>query len=98
MFEPDLSLTLSDAQVVLTAGLRAIDGGETGFDLARVEALDSAAVVILLAWQRAAKSRGSKLDFHNLPPALCSLAALYGVDGLLHLATETAPQEPPARH
>ncbi len=91
MFEPGFPLNLQDAQAALAEGLRAIQTGQTVFDLSRVDALDSAAVVILLAWQRAARARNASLDFHNPPAALSSLAELYGVAELLHLAqSETA--------
>ncbi|MBS1169440.1 MAG: hypothetical protein H6R01_358 [Burkholderiaceae bacterium] len=83
MFDAGLSLTMADAPRALAEGLRALEAGETVFDLARVEALDSVAVALLLAWQRAARARGVEIKFHHLPPALGSLAELYGVTELL---------------
>jgi phospholipid transport system transporter-binding protein len=38
---------------------------------------------VLLAWQRAASSRGGALAVVNLPTGLASLAQAYGVDTLL---------------
>lgn len=52
-------------------------------DLAAVEAVDSAAVALLLAWLRQAQARGLNLRFENLPPNLTSLAQMYGVNELL---------------
>ena len=52
-------------------------------DLAEVTEVDSAAVSLLQEWQRQAARRGARLRFAHLPPALKSLAALYGVTDLL---------------
>ena len=93
MFQPSQPLTLQTAQSALAEGLRAIDAGQTSFDLMTVESVDSASVAILLAWVRAAQKRGATLVVHNPPAALSSLAALYGVSDLLQLpAQETAAQ------
>ncbi len=92
MFETGFPLNLQGAQSALAEGLRAIETGETVFDLSRVDALDSAAIAILLAWRRAARARNTNLDFHNPPPALSSLAELYGVAELLHLAQSKTAQ------
>lgn len=88
MFRPAQSLTVHNAQTVLGAGLRAIADGQTVFDLGELTAVDSAAVVTLLAWQRAARKSGKTLAFSNLPANLQSLVALYGVTDLLHPASE----------
>lgn len=50
-------------------------------DLAGVTEADSSAVSLLLEWRRQAK--GDALRFANLPPALKSLADLYGVADLI---------------
>lgn len=88
-FQPGQSLTVHTASTVLAAGLQAIAAGQTAFDLSGVTELDSAAVVTLLAWQRAALARGNTLAFSRLPANLCSLMRLYGVAELL-LPTEKA--------
>ena len=51
--------------------------GVTLVDLAGVTEVDSSAVSLLLEWRRQVK--GAALRFANLPPALKSLADLYGV-------------------
>lgn len=89
MFRPTLTLTVNNAKTALEAGLRAIEGGQAEIDLAQLTVLDSAAVATLLAWQRAARQRGSTLRFKNLPDSLQSLAALYGVDKLLQSGDTT---------
>ena len=42
-----------------------------------------AALAVLLQCRRAALARASRLQLLNLPPALASLAQLYGVQALL---------------
>lgn len=91
MYRPALTLTVHNAKAVLDAGLRAIDQGQAQFDLSELTVVDSAAVATLLAWQRAARHKGSALAFHNLPANLQSLADLYGVTDLLH--TVASPRQ-----
>ena len=50
-------------------------------DLAAVTEIDSAAVSLLLEWQRQVKD--TPIRFTNLPAALTSLAQLYGVADLI---------------
>lgn len=83
MYRPTLTLTLSNAEPALRAGLRAIAGGQTEIDLAQLTTVDSAAVATLAAWRRAARAAGQPLRFLNFPANLRSLAHLYGVEGLL---------------
>lgn len=52
-------------------------------DFAGVDAVDSAAVALLLEWRRQAQKLGKKLEFVNLPAPLISLATLYGVEDLI---------------
>ena len=68
---------------MLAAGLTAIEGGQHVIDFSGLTAVDSAAVAVLLAWQRAARAKSIALSFINLPDMLQSLADLYGVAGLL---------------
>lgn len=55
--------------------------GLTLVDLSGVTEADSSAVSLLLEWRRQAKN--AALRFANLPPALKSLADLYGVADLI---------------
>lgn len=59
-------------------------------DLARVDAVDSAALAVLLAWQRRAAVEGVSLGFVGAPPNLAALAELYGVQELISQATPIA--------
>jgi len=73
------SLTVANATEALAQGLAALRAGQNVFDLGQVEAVDSAAVSVMLAWQRAAVQSGIKLELRNLPGQLQSLTKLYGV-------------------
>jgi phospholipid transport system transporter-binding protein len=73
------SLTVANATEALAQGLAALRSGQTVFDLGQVETVDSAAVSVMLAWQRAAVQNGIKLELRNLPGQLQSLTKLYGV-------------------
>ena len=81
------SVTNANAGSLLERGLAAIRAGDLTIDLAGVKTVDSAAVALLLAWQRAAAEQGKKLTFVGVPPGVASLAGLYGVDALLQLET-----------
>jgi phospholipid transport system transporter-binding protein len=80
---------MSSAAAIAAAGIEAIRGGDTAFDLSAVRTCDSSAVAVVLAWQREAQARGSRLKLSGLPPDLLSLATVYGVAPLLNIA-ETA--------
>ena len=75
----------------MAAGLRAIDGGQKVIDFSGVTAIDSSAVAVLIAWQRAAQNKAAVLSFINLPKSLQGLSTLYGVDILL--PGETDPSQ-----
>jgi phospholipid transport system transporter-binding protein len=77
------SLTVSNATAALEQGVAAIRAGQAVFDLRNVKSVDSAAVSVLLAWQRAAREAGLALDLRNLPGNLKSLTMLYGVCSLV---------------
>lgn len=84
MFRSTLTLTVNNAKAVLEAGLRAIESGQTEIDFRPLTVVDSTAVAILLAWQRAAREHGTAVTFINLPENVRSLAELYGVAALLY--------------
>jgi len=90
MFKPAASLTVDNASQTLAAGLQAIAAGQVSIDLSAVATVDSSAVATLLAWQRAAKSRGVTLQLGTLPANLQSLADLYGASALLGAPTSAS--------
>ena len=76
-------VTLANVAAVLEEGRRHLDDGVESVDLAEVTEMDSALLALLLAWMREAKSRNRALALANPPPALRTIARLYGVDTLL---------------
>lgn len=80
------------AKAALTVGLERIEGGASRVDCAPLVEFDSAALAVLLAWQRAAQARGRSLDIVNLPPGLASLAGAYGIDALLLARHSISPE------
>jgi len=77
------SITNANAGDLLAAGAAAIAGGDLAIDLSAVAEVDTAAVALLLEWQRQAQARGARLELAAVPDDVASLARLYGVDGLL---------------
>ena len=98
VYQPSSPLTMTSAKNALAEGLRAIESGTNHINLSLITATDSAAVAILLAWQRAAQRRGMALTFHNAPSAVRSLAKLYGVHDLLSFSADAHQSVEPARH
>ena len=82
-FLPAPTLTIGNARGMLAAGLQAIAGGQHTIDFSGLATVDSAAVAVLLAWQRAARAGRITLTFINMPQTLLSLTDLYGVSALL---------------
>ncbi|GLC93634.1 hypothetical protein Tamer19_30420 [Cupriavidus sp. TA19] len=96
------SLTNQNAAAVLRDGLaRVAQGGVQGkvqVDCTGLAQVDSAAVAVLLAWHRAAAARNLALSLRAVPAQLSQLANLYGVDGLLGLATGAEALPHPGHH
>lgn len=63
-----------------------LGNGELVVDLGAVHEVDSAALAVLFAWQRELQSNGGSLRLENVPVALVSLAAMYGVTELIPAA------------
>ena len=77
------SLLFAGAAAVLEA-TRALPLPESGVvDLAGLSQADSAALAVLLALKRRAATERRTLAFTSMPPALDSLARVYGIDDLL---------------
>ena len=84
------AITTDNAAALIEVGAAAIRGGDTTIDLSAVKQIDSAAVALLLQWQREARAQGKSINLVGVPAALCSLAALYGMDEVL--GTPPAPK------
>ncbi len=91
MFNAVQAMTFDNARIALDEGLHAIAGGAVAIDLAGIMAVDSSAVAVLLAWQRAAMEKSVTLSFDRPPANLSSLAELYGVAALLKIGPAIAP-------
>lgn len=77
---------------VFNTGLQPDGNGSLVVDLGNVEAVDSAAVSLLLSWLRRAQVNSVAISFSNVPANLLSLARLYGVAELLPLRSDPAIQ------
>jgi phospholipid transport system transporter-binding protein len=73
-------LTIATAVEALEEGERLWPPKGWGIDVAGLTHADSAALSVLLSWQRRARAESARLRVLNLPPALRSLATLYGVE------------------
>lgn len=87
------SLTVANATAALEQGVAAIRAGQSVFDLGHVQEVDSAAVSVMLAWQRAAHQAGMTLTLQHLPANLKSLTKLYGVCALVSPAPADCAEE-----
>lgn len=76
-------LTIATVPSLFETGLRHLASEDLLVDFSRVEAVDSAAVSMLLGWTRAAQRSQRTLRVTGLPDDLLSLARLYGVSELL---------------
>lgn len=76
-------LTIETVPALFETGLQHLASGDMVVDLSQVEAVDSAAVSMLLGWLRAARHSRHALRVTGLPEDLVSLARLYGVADLL---------------
>ena len=78
-------LTMETVAILFNTALQPDGDGALVIDLAQVEAVDSAAVSLLLSWLRRAQRDQVAISFSNVPDNLLSLARLYGVAELLPL-------------
>jgi len=76
-------LTIATVPALFETGLQHLASEDLLVDFSQVEAVDSAAVSMLLGWLRAAQRSQRTLRVTGLPDDLLSLADLYGVTELL---------------
>lgn len=76
-------LTIATVPALFATGLQHLTSEDMLVDFSGVEAVDSAAVSLLLGWLRAAQRSQHTLSVTGLPDDLLSLAQLYGVVELL---------------
>ena len=82
-------LTMDTIGASFNDAMQPLEGKNWTIDLAQVEAADSAAVSLLLGWQRNAQRHEAKLTLVNVPENLRSLADLYGVTEALPLSNSS---------
>lgn len=83
VFQPAGALTIESIPGLLGAIESQLKRGVGKVDFSRVTDVDSAAVALVLEWQRQAAGNNVSLELLNLPEALSNLAKLYGVAELL---------------
>ena len=77
------ALTLDNAVAVLSASEALALPRSGRVDLSAIATADSAALAVLFALKRRAKSHRHALAFEGMPASLASLARVYGVDELV---------------
>jgi len=91
-FQVSGRLTIDVVTALYNSGLPPKGKSALVVDLGKVEAVDSAAVSLLLSWQRRAQRDRVSLCFSNVPDNLMSLARMYGVAELIPLCPEVSTQ------
>jgi phospholipid transport system transporter-binding protein len=85
MLQLEQNLNRQSATSCLQLGQDAIARGVEQFDFSAVVNVDSSAIAVMLAWQRAANQVQQSLQFVALPSKLMSLLNLYGVTDLFQI-------------
>ena len=81
-------LTVDTVGPLINFSAQAAEKTDVVIDLQQVEAVDSAAVSLMLAWVREAQRNKINLNFEHVPENLISLARMYGVAELLPLGRD----------
>ncbi len=80
------AVTMACATALVARGRELARAGDLVVDFSAVDECDSSALALLFDWMRAAQAAGHRVSTRALPPTLASLAALYGVSGLIPAA------------
>lgn len=80
-------LLMDNANALLVKSSALSMSGSTDIDFSGVTDVDTAALSLIMEWQRRALESNCKVVFTNLPANLASLAALYGVTGFIPTST-----------
>lgn len=78
-------ILMDNANAVLSESRALTMPNDLCIDLSAVTGADTAALSLLMEWQRRAISSGQQVSFANLPEGLLSLASLYGVTDFISL-------------
>jgi phospholipid transport system transporter-binding protein len=87
------ALTMVTVADLFNFNLRPEGGNTMEIDFSQVEAVDSAAVSLMLSWLRRAQRENVTLNFTKIPDNLVSLARLYGVAELLPTGKDTSAMQ-----
>lgn len=85
-------LTIKTVTTLFDTALEPDAKGALEIDLSQVEAVDSAAVSLLLSWLRRSQRSSVALCFSHVPENLLSLARLYSVAELLPVCRDASVQ------
>lgn len=78
-------ILMDNANAVLTESLALGMPEDLCIDLSGVASVDTAALSLIMEWQRRAILSNQQVSFANLPDSLVSLASLYGVADFISL-------------
>jgi phospholipid transport system transporter-binding protein len=81
-------VTLESVASLLDEGLGVFQGARPVVDFGGVDKVDSAALSLMLEWNRRLGAQGRAIAYTNLGPSLLSLARLYGIADLIPIAAE----------
>jgi phospholipid transport system transporter-binding protein len=87
------SVTIATVPTLFEEGLRYLSSEDLLVDFSQTEAVDSAAISLLLGWARAAQRGQHDLRVAGLPENLLSLARLYGVADMLPMQSATSTSQ-----
>jgi phospholipid transport system transporter-binding protein len=80
------ALTFATARSALSSGIEAFKSASAGpldVDFSGVDASDSAGLAVLVEWLAWARRNGRELRYSRVPEAICAIARISEVDGLL---------------
>ena len=77
------AVTMRNVTALLDESDKLFSTPHVRIDLSGVTEVDSAAVSLLLEWQRRARRAGRTVEFENIPENVATLAELYGVRELI---------------
>lgn len=72
-------ILMDNANAVLSESRALVMPDHLSIDFSAVTSVDTAALSLVMEWQRRANLSSQQVSFINLPESLVSLAALYGV-------------------
>lgn len=79
---------MDNAHLILAESKDFLMGKDVEIDFSDVTDVDTAALSLIMEWQRRATASNCKVTFSNLPANLTSLAALYGVTEFIPLSVK----------